>query len=388
MQHSILPPSSASRRVACPGSRYLESKYPKEDSPASREGDTAHYAAMIYLRSGIENKKALLSMPGDDREITEEMTTGAELYAQEILSMIHARQAVNAISYGNTAEPFTIAIEERVEIPNIHKDCWGTPDCWAFNRQTGELFIWDYKFGHRFVEVFENWQLIEYAAGILNSLDINGLQDQYVKVTFTIVQPRSYHRDGPIRRWQLMASELRPYFNKLEAAELAAMQENALCTPNPECRDCSGRRACEALQGAALAVIDLSKTNTPHDLPPEALGPELRYMQHAAELLKSRISGLEEEALAMLQRGDRVPFFTTVQSFGQERWTVPVEEVIALGESFGLSLTNPPKPITPKQAIAKGLDAELVKAYLEVPFKGMKLIPENTKTVNKLFKGK
>lgn len=49
-EHSRLPPSSAARRMACPGSRAMEEQYGRnEESDASREGDLAHELAAWYL---------------------------------------------------------------------------------------------------------------------------------------------------------------------------------------------------------------------------------------------------------------------------------------------------------------------------------------------------
>ena len=41
--HAILAPSSASRRMQCPGSRVMEATYPQaEDDPRALEGTLAH----------------------------------------------------------------------------------------------------------------------------------------------------------------------------------------------------------------------------------------------------------------------------------------------------------------------------------------------------------
>ena len=175
-EHSVLPPSSAARRVACPGSRKLEALYPStERSEAELEGEAAHLVAKIALE--------IMDVPTDipGVVITQDMADGAKLYMDHV--------------YGIACETH-LNIEERIDIPRIHPLAWGTPDCWMYSNH--ELHIWDYKFGFGFVEVFENWQLIAYAAGILDRLKVNGIQDQYITVYMHIVQPRSFHRDGPI----------------------------------------------------------------------------------------------------------------------------------------------------------------------------------------------
>ena len=188
--HSPLAPSSASRRVACPGSRSLEALYPQTPTPQTLEGEAAHWVAACTIQNSAWEIPAV-SPTGVD--ITDEMIEGAQLYA------------------GFVGYYSDIRIEQPISISIIHPDCWGTPDAWRFS--DGVLNIYDYKFGHGFVEVYENWQMIEYAAGILHELGIDGLQDQHVTVAMHIIQPRSFHPDGQIRSWTVKASDLRPYFN-------------------------------------------------------------------------------------------------------------------------------------------------------------------------------
>ena len=197
--HSKLPPSSAARRMACPGSRALEEKYPEDqDSPHAVEGKAAHKVCFDLLTATLEcvdiNKSTYLQ---NNISINEEMWDGARIYVDHILGVYEFTDVY--------------AIEERIDISTIHTDCWGTPDFWLAKGRT-ELHLWDYKYGHKYVEVFENWQLIEYAAGILDYLGITGLEDQHLKIHFHVVQPRSYHRLGHIRSWEIKAVELRCLF--------------------------------------------------------------------------------------------------------------------------------------------------------------------------------
>jgi len=372
-EHSRLPPSSAARRVACPGSRALEEKYPEDkESPYAKEGHDAHEVARITL------KGMLLGVTGHipkEINVTQEMKEGAKLYADHIVR-----------THAGTAG--TIHIEERIDISSIHPDCWGTPDCWMITGDRKNLHIWDYKYGHGFVEVFENWQLVEYAAGILQHLEVNGIEDQYLSVNFHIVQPRCHGRDGYIRSWRTKASNLRGLFNVLRGTEEAASQDIAICNPSPECTYCLARHACPTLQRSALAATDASMLNIPWDLSPSATGNELRYLSRAAELLDARISGLKEQAAAMLRRGDRVPFFKLEPSKGRDKWNRDPAEIVALGELFGHNLAKPVTAITPKQAIDAGVPEEVIDRYIDKTPGAMKLVLEDQDNARKIFGGK
>jgi hypothetical protein len=346
----------------------MESLYPEtEESQASADGVAAHWAASELL-SGRTIDVGLITENGV--MLTDEMVDAAQIYADTVLSV--------SSGYKDSI----LHVEKRVGIDTIHPECWGTPDTWLFGGNT--LFLWDFKFGHRFVDVFENWQLIEYAAGILESIGINGITDQHVTVQMTIVQPRCYVGGSPVRTWSVKAVDLRGYFNVARMFEERAIADDATTTVSPECRDCSARHACPAAQQAAYGAMSVASTSVPFDLPPDALGAELRYIENAVEMLEARKSGLEQQALALAKRGVGIPFYTAEQGYGRERWNKPDEEVIAMGNVMGVPLSVP-KLVTPKQAIKAGMNEEIVKMYTVTPRGEVKLKRDEGGKARKIF---
>lgn len=363
--HAPLAPSSASRRRACAGSRKMEALYPQpDDSPASREGTAAHWAASETLSGRIVDSGQIAE---NGVMLTDEMIDAADMYVDEVRKVLA-----------------DVVIEERINIDYIHEQCWGTPDAWAFSEITGTLYLWDFKYGHRFVDVFENWQLIEYAAGILDFIGIDGIADQHVTVVMTIVQPRCYVGGSPVRSWSVRASDLRGHFNAARMFEAKAMSDDAELTVSPECRDCSARHACPALQRASYADMNVATEAVPFDLPPQALGTELRYIQSAIDTLTARATSLEEQALSMIRQGKAIPHFTAQHGMGRERWVKPEPEVIAMGELMGVKL-GVTKLVTPKQAVKAGMNAELVKSFTETPRGELKLVPDDGTNARKIF---
>lgn len=355
MEHSKLPPSSAARRVVCPGSRALEARYPQSESSTSREGTAAHYVASEMLRSGIHNSISEIAPNGEP--ITQEMIEGAELY-------------VSYISSFNLKETH---IEERVNIFNIHPDCFGTPDAWGVTSDN-QLHIFDYKYGHGFIDAYENWQMIEYAAGIYNQL-----RTTITSIYVHIIQPRNYHRDGPIRKWEI--TDIEKYITILRHAENLASHEDAPCWPSDQCGYCKGRHACQTLQQSSLNITDISKLNTPVDLSAEELGNELRYLKHAEMLLNARITGLEEEAKNKLFWGEKVPFFRLESTQPREQWDIDISEIIALGELFGCDVLKPQEVLTPRQVSKLGVPKEIINSYSKRPKGSVKLITDDAKRV-------
>lgn len=344
-EHSRLPPSSAARRMQCPGSRALCEQYPEpKDSPKALEGTMAH-ALNLTVFTGQPYLPTIAP--------SEEMLDGAELWCQ-------------------TIEPYRdkVVLETPVSCESIHPDCWGTPDAWVV--EDGVLRVWDYKYGHKIVDAFENWQLLEYAIGV------TGLAVK--KVELTVVQPRAYHRDGPVRTWSLSAESLEDYRLQLVESESAAMEDDAPLRVGPECLYCPARHVCTTLQDAVYTGADYAQEATPEPLGEVALGRELALLTDMVVLMESRISGLTQEALA---RGG-VPGWIIERGTGRKRWSHPIAEVIALGEMMGIDIAKP-GALTPAQAIKAGLAAELVNSYTETPVGELKLVRDNGKAARVAF---
>ncbi len=351
---------------ACAGSVNLCALYPGEETPKSKEGTAAHWVASETI---LNVQPALGAIAPNGVEVTEEMLDGADMFAAN----------VRAVAPGNAG----LHVEKTMPCPLIHSDCGGTPDAW--HHDSGIITIWDYKFGHGFVDVFENWQLIVYAAGILTELGVDGSNDQFFRVRMRVVQPRNYHRDGPIREWSVMASDLRGYFNTLRmAAEKAWLRVDAKCTPNDECEHCDGRRACEALQQTGFKGMDFASESTPLVLSNAALGTELTLINHYLARLEARKTGLEEMAASEIKAGHVVPGFALDSTVGRLGWTKPVDEVIALGQMMGVEVSKP-GVITPTQAIKAGLPDTVVAQYSGRPAGGLKLVASKDDKARRVF---
>jgi len=365
--HAFLPPSGAACWVACPAWPSMNALYPEEDDDTAREGTAAHWAAVEVLEG-----RALPASAPNGVKIDEEMRKGVLLYTQHVASAYHA--AVDAA--GEAAE---VKVEYRVAVPSVHTDSWGTTDAVLLVPQRS-LTIWDFKYGHGFVDAFENWQLINYAAGILDEIEWS----PDLLVTLNIVQPRNYDVSGPIRSWAITAAEVREYARRLEAAATEATGENPRSMVGPHCVYCPGRHVCQALQRAGYAVLNISAGHLPNEMPPDALGRELSLLTSARDLLNARITGLSAQASALIRGGAAVPGWELAKSRGREEWTVTTEELKVLGEMLGLSLVNE-KPVTPAQARDAGVDAAVISGYSQRKEGELKLSPISIDKARKVF---
>lgn len=345
--HSVLAPSSAARRVACPGSRELESKYPQRDgTDAAQEGIDAHKFLAEILTAYARGDEIILP----PTELGENIKT-----AFNHVDSIVKKQTEN------------LYIEKTLPIIAIHDDCFGTPD--IFYLRDGELHIWDYKHGHSPVEVFENYQLLEYAAGAMHFL----YQFEIKTIFLHIIQPRAYHVDGIIRTWNLSIGEALKYFKFLNEREKISMRENAPLIPSSQCKYCSARASCSALRKTTLNFIEDLKIPRDTYLPPDELGKELSILLNAKELLDARITGLEQQALQLIADGKTVRGFVAEQTIGREKWVGDINEIISLADTLNIDIKKPVELITPKQAVNAGLPREIVNRYSETPRGMLKL---------------
>lgn len=357
-------PSGAGTWVVCSGNIDMRAMFPdapdEADSEVTEDGIAAHWLAN-ELWNG--NPIAVDTLAPNGRVLTDEMFDGVDTYHNVIRA------------WPNVAP----VCEQSIPIPRILQGMSGTPDAWAYNPDLKRLYIADLKFGFRFVEVWYNWQLICYACGLL---DLLGLDWATTSVEFVIVQPRSYHRDGQVRKWIVKsAMELMEYVNRLHVAA----HSPALYMPNPGCYDCPGRHVCVAYQNASMQALEVAYAGDPHELPPAALGAELRLVRDAIRKLQGRESGLEMQAETLLRRGKAVPGWVMQQSFARETYTEGGEaRVLALGRLMNVNVAKPTRALTPNQA-RKLLPSHLVDMFAHKPSTGVRLTKQDPLEAIKAF---
>ena len=377
--HAPLPPSSAVVWFHCPGSVTMQQKHPDtSDQSAAVEGTAAHWAMMeiIYNRMG-----AVGQITPAGTVLTQAMIEGAEMVNAEVRRVM----AIHPKAF--------VFCEQRVAIPRVHKDNWGTPDVVIWDEGSQTLYIIDFKFGFGIVEVFENLQLIDYAAGWLTQINamqaaagLNAISETELNVVMTIVQPRAFHIDGPVRSWVTTAAKLSDKVFALNMAADEAMGVDPQCKPHPDaCEHCTARHACLALQKSAYRSMAVSTRAVSTNMSYEAMGLELRLVVEALQLLEARKSGLQEQIEASMRRGVRVPHWSLSPGQSREKWVKNDAEVIFLGKMLGIDLAKPEEAITPAQAKAKGATAEVIAAYSFRPPAALKLTLDDGADARKVF---
>lgn len=361
-------PSGLDLTVPCPGSLQMQERVPPvPETREQAEGSVAHIVALKYAQ-GLGHLFPVghkLDYNGTPWEITEDMVDGALMYKEE--AQVGGR------------------LEESVLIPDI-PECAGTPDYWRIfdGLHSPTLKVVDYKFGHRFVEVWEHWQTVAYAAGVARFLDLHSAHP----VTLCIVQPRCFTA-APIREWKTSVGEI----INICQTQIAPRVELAL-RPNPptytgrHCLDCRARHACRTLQHSTANIVEYSHTAEIADLPYEAVGQELRILKEAMKHLEARYTGLYEAASNLARSGQRIAFWSMERTRGKFDWKndTPHEQIIGMAELMGVNVQKPRKLLTPTQAIDAGIDRSIIDEYADHYPGATRLVEDKAVTLRKVFK--
>lgn len=379
-KHSIIPPSSAGiwgKPGGCTGWVTMSNLYPDTvETDSSIEGSAAHEIGSALISAA----RAGVSLPADD--FIDKTASNGVVMNQEMFdaAVIYAEDVLNTFT-----ETSYIGVEEKLLAKRVHEYSFGTIDSYVFDRQNLNLYLWDFKYGFECVEVYENWQLTNYAAGIIEKHKIDGLEDQQITVHLRVIQPRAYHHDGVIREWKTKLSNLRGNINALHNNAHESLGRYPVTRSGSHCKHCSARHACKAALSGGLSLYEVASKPMPTELTPDALGVQLAIIKRARKQLEYLESGYEEQTKSLIRAGKNVPGWMAEQGYGIEKWNKPVEEIINLGKLLNTDFSKPPAVITPKQARKKGVDNSLISAFSVTPRTGIKIVPDNCNKAKQVF---
>lgn len=369
--------SDANQWMTCNGSFRAQQAYPPldvEPSQSRLEGRACHEVAQKLFKN--EPFSDLVgSLSKDGIVITDELFDAAREYFNEVWGYCNTHGVLQ-----------NLHVEENCSVPG-YSNWFCIPDAWVVTLVEGKkiLRVWDAKFGHRIIDPFENWQLLIEAFSICEQF-----QTPPDVIELVIVQPRGFTNDGTVRKWALTYDELCVYRQQVNETMLRVLDAAPMCTPGPHCLDCSARAHCDTLKQQSYAGVDYVTSLQTHNLSGHALGVELRLLRRAQEMIKMRLSGLEEQALYEIKQGQHVTFYSAKTTYGRKRWKkdVPVDQVIMMGDLLGQNLRKPQELDTPAQCAKKGIDPSVIEQYAETPVTGVKLEQVNERAIRSVFERK
>lgn len=218
-KHSPIGASSRYRWATCPGSVKLAQGEPNISGAAAKEGTLAHEVLAMILNTAMSKNIDVGTVLGK-----------YVAHLAEYLSYIQVLK--------DTCE--IVHIEHAFDMGEIFEGLYGTADCVAYDKKNGVLHVVDYKHGEGLVvEVKGNGQLEYYALGALTTLGY-----ACKSVQMTIVQPRAYHPDGPIRHWRVPSLHFLDVEQSIISEAEETKKEGALLLAGSHCLFCPAKKIC------------------------------------------------------------------------------------------------------------------------------------------------
>lgn len=376
-QHARLPPSSAYLwgPDGCPAAMQMQERQPEEEeTEESREGNAAHDLLALKLRKVSEPADGLASngVPFDDemREATQLMVDWAFAILEEW------RAAGDDFFYENE-----VHLAAHL---SIHPDNDGTPDLLMVNYTRKQVVIGDFKYGHGYVDAYGNWQTSNYAVCAVETHQIERYRDWNFQLT--ICQPRNYHKDGPLRHWNLTGFELFGRAEALARAAVEAVDPAAQCKTGDHCKHCRANWDCPANLQAAGHFRDFTYAQGSASMTPDVLGLEGKMLDEAIRFLTARKNALDVKIGELLDCGFRVPYHAVEFGKPREVWDKSkIAQAASVVEMYGVDVAKGVALPTPRECLKKGVDQAVIKPYTTTNHPAKKIVQVADNAAAKVF---
>ncbi len=352
-KHSPKGASGAERWMNCPGSNVMLATLdlPESDDADWRiEGVAAHAGAAYCLVQDIDAYE-IVGKTFEEFVIDADTAEAIQFYLDEV-NRVHSSHP----------EGSTTMVEVHISA-DFHPDFYGTADwvCVSVKR----LSVRDYKHGIGIaVDAEDNDQLRYYALGIL--LKFPDVEE----IDVGIIQPRAFHKDGPIRTVSYTRAELLAWKDdKLIPAMLRAEFDTTL-VPGEWCRFCPAKLACPLLTGlfGVAATADQQVIPNMSDMT-----ISLNYKMIAS--VKHYTRALEADVYRRLNAGMAIEGFKLVHKQANRVYKDGAERVFK--DKFGNDIYTKPAMKSPAEigkinSVAK----KLVSEWAYTPTTGLTVAPE------------
>lgn len=345
--HAKYAPSAAKRWCNCPASVTLGADEENKANQYTAEGTLAHILCEITV-SKMQEYDTLLFCVGDTHcidgfeiEITEEMIDAVWLYAETIFDDA-AKEDISEDKYASC-----LSVEKKIHIAD---ECDGTSDCYLAI-PFGKLIVYDFKYGAGVpVNVKDNYQMKCYAVGALNDYEQYG--SSYMdKIELVVIQPRSRHADGFVRRWATTRKNILTFKKEIEDCIAICQSKSAVTKSGDWCRWCPAKHKCLELfnESTDLAKKAFDVVDVGQDVLVAMTDEQIIQILDKKEVLSNFLKSVEAHAQARLMAGDTLGEYKLVRGRANRKWINwdLVEE--SLGGKIEEDLLYTKKIISPAQ---------------------------------------
>lgn len=265
------------------------------------EGTAMHEVGADALETGQDLWEYIGHKARNGVVMTEELVLPLQVYLD------HCRPLIAATG--------TFGIEAKISSP-VHPLFYGTADFWAIapihlvlpvpglEASRNALHIVDLKGGQGVMVEPTTPQIPYYAFGVIDTLERQRsyVFDDDMPVVLTIVQPRGFHFDGPVRSIVKTVGEIKAW---VHGTLVPAMERTAWdhdLDPGKWCRFCPAKLVCPKLAGLFRTAAVTDPKVLPN-LTDEALGFEYEKIKAVEAFVKA----LKKEALRRAEAGHKLP---------------------------------------------------------------------------------
>lgn len=357
--HSEIGASSAHRWMNCPASVSMSRGLPDVKSDYATLGTAAHELSEHCFQEDLEARQCI-GMEFEGVEVTEEMASYVQFYLDKMSVYTHS-------------EEYEVYIEEKFELPHIHKDMFGSNDFCAVKK--GELVIADFKYGKGIsVEAKDNLQLIIYAIGAYH--DFADLYD-FKTVKLAVVQPRIEGEEWS--EWNISVDELLEYEKILKDGVEKVYSDSPPIKSGSHCRFCKAKATCPALRKQAEDLLtqsfdDMNVEETPKLPEVSTLSMEQlsKILTHSS-LIEDWLKSVATHAYGLMEAGGKIAGFKLVQRRSNRKIKDEAELKEAFHDTFGDKMYR--TSLQTLGALEKLIGKEELAPYLIKPDAGTQLAP-------------
>lgn len=332
--HVELSPSSTSRWWHCPGSVNAERGLPNPGNEHTQAGTAAHALAEAAWAAGKPAKFYLNTAFAVDDD------NGGEIHIVADQEMVDAVQMLLDVYAIEADGADKVWVEHKGTLDALTKQhglppMGGSLDFGAYKNRW--IRVTDFKFGRGVVvEAKNNLQGRTYALQTWLALIAEaGAVVNIEGVAITIVQPRAFHPDGPVRTELVPIAEFKIWAKELMEHAKATVPADAPRVPGDQCKFCRAKSTCPALRETALAVAQIEYADLVVG-PPEVRSASLMTPDDIANVLEAKkileawLSAVEARAFADLEAGRPIPGWGLRPKRGQRKLLSPSAVVICL----------------------------------------------------------
>jgi len=327
-EHSPFGASIAHRWTVCHGSVQACEGVADEPSEYALEGTVGHKIAAQCL----EAKQDAIEYAGrviDGIEIDDTLVEGVQTY-------------LDAIRQDQATHGGKLLIECKFHLKELHPMFWGTADCVRIGTDT--LSVYDLKLGRgHVVEVMKgnepNVQLGYYALGAIYALERPLHSLGIKKVELIVVQPRAWHKDGPVRRATFEIEELRWLETVLVDAAKECEKPDAKFVVGDHCEFCRIAGTCKALRDYSFEVaqFDFDQDWGERTVNPVTMNnEELSMILDAIDIIEMWISAVRTHAHLLAQTPQGLPGWKLVEKQARRKWINEATAANELSLDFGV----------------------------------------------------